>query len=191
VSRLDLAERQLTQVRSGAKIDHADRDRDDDDDERRIEKAELASERRRQTLLLITGGPALDGDLSVQKLNFLAAFGLTTTSDADGQYSNNYHNYNNNKLLLLLLLLRQFDGLFVRTTWVSRYQKGKTSMDLNEARDDGVLGCSGISWTIRKQSSPRSRQITTPTPHQSIFTGRMLFLAPNQQCQSIEGERSL
>jgi len=64
-------------------------------------------------------------------------------------------------------------GLFSRTTWVSWYQKGKTSLDLNEARDtrdDGVWGCSGISWTICKQSAPRSRQITTPTPHRSIFT---------------------
>jgi len=26
------------------------------------------------------------------------------------------------------------------TTWVSWYQKGKMSLDLNEARDDGVLG---------------------------------------------------
>jgi len=25
------------------------------------------------------------------------------------------------------------------STWVSWYQKGKTSLDLNEARDDGVL----------------------------------------------------
>ena len=49
------------------------------------------------------------------------------------------------------------------------------------------FGCSGgISWTICKQSAPRSRQIITPTPHHSIFTGRMLFLAPNQQCQSTE-----
>jgi len=49
-----------------------------------------------------------------------------------------------------------------------------------QARDDGVLGCSGYaSWTIRKQSAPRSRQITTATPHQSIFTDRMLFLTPN------------
>ena len=30
------------------------------------------------------------------------------------------------------------------------------------------------------------RQITTPTPHHSIFTARMLFLMPNQQCQSTE-----
>jgi len=44
------------------------------------------------------------------------------------------------KLLLLLLLLHPFNGLFSRTTWVSRYQKGKTSLDLNEARDGGVLG---------------------------------------------------
>jgi len=48
----------------------------------------------------------------------------------------------------------------------------------------GFWGGSGISWTICKQSAPRSRQITTPTPHHSIFIGRMLFLTPNQQCQS-------
>jgi len=58
-----------------------------------------------------------------------------------------------------------FNGLFSRTTWVSWYQKGKTSLDLNEARDYGVLGCSSISWIIYKQSAPRSRQISTPTPH--------------------------
>jgi len=38
---------------------------------------------------------------------------------------------------------------------------------------------SGISWTICKQSAPCSRQIITPTPHHSIFTGQMLFLTPN------------
>jgi len=45
----------------------------------------------------------------------------------------------------------------------------------------------GISWTTCKQSAPCSREITTPTPHHSIFTGRMLFLMPNRQCQSTEG----
>jgi len=69
------------------------------------------------------------------------------------------------------------------------YQKGKTSLDLSETRHDGVWGCSGISWTICKQSAPHNRQITTLTPHRSIFTGRMLFLTPNQQCQSTEGIR--
>jgi len=67
--------------------------------------------------------------------------------------------------------------------------KGKTSLDLNKARDDGVLGCSGISWTICRQPAPRSRQITTSTPHHSIFTGWMLFLMPNQQCQSTGGTK--
>jgi len=37
-------------------------------------------------------------------------------------------------------LLHPFNGLFSGTTWVSQYQKGKTSLDLNKARDDGVLG---------------------------------------------------
>jgi len=37
---------------------------------------------------------------------------------------------------------------FSRTTWVSQYQKGKTSLDLNKVRDDGVWDGSGISWTI-------------------------------------------
>jgi len=35
------------------------------------------------------------------------------------------------------------------------------------------------------------RQIATPTPCHSIFTGQMLFLTPNQQCQSTEGISSL
>jgi len=67
-------------------------------------------------------------------------------------YDNNYNYYYST--------LHTFNGLFSRTTWVSRYQNGKTSLDLNGARDDGVLGCGGISWTICKQSAPRSRQIT-------------------------------
>ena len=33
----------------------------------------------------------------------------------------------------------------------------------------GFRDGSGISWTICKQSAPRSRQITTSTPHHSIF----------------------
>jgi len=72
----------------------------------------------------------------------------------------------------MILLLHPFNSLFSWTTWVSRCQKGKTSLDLNEARDNGILGCSGISWTVCKQNANnRSRQITTPTLHHSIFTG--------------------
>ena len=56
---------------------------------------------------------------------------------------------------------RPFSG----TTWVSRYQKGKTNLDL--LKQETVSG-SGISWAICK-SAPRSTQITTPTPHHSVF----------------------
>ena len=45
----------------------------------------------------------------------------------------------------------------------------------------------GISWTICILFAPRSRQITTPAPHHSIFTSRSVFLTPNQQHQSTEG----
>jgi len=86
-----------------------------------------------------------------------------------------------------LLILHPFNDLFSRTTWVSWHQEGKISLDLNEARDDKVWGCSGIRWTMCRQSAPYSRQITTPTPHHSIFTGCMLFLMPKQQCQSTDG----
>ena len=46
----------------------------------------------------------------------------------------------------------------------------------------GFWDGSGISWTICKQSAPRSN-----TSSLNFFTGRMLFLMPNQQCQSTEG----
>jgi len=67
---------------------------------------------------------------------------------------------------------------------ISRYQKGKNSLDLNEAKDDGR----GISWTIYKQSAPRCRQITTATPYYSVFYRQDASLpAAQQQCQSTEG----
>jgi len=47
------------------------------------------------------------------------------------------------------------------------------------------LDGSGISWTICKQSAPCSRETTTPTPHRSIFTDRMLFLMPNQSIKAL------
>ena len=44
---------------------------------------------------------------------------------------------------------------------------------------------SGIRWTICKPA-PCSRLITTPAPTTQFFTGRMPFLPPKQQHQSIE-----
>jgi len=58
------------------------------------------------------------------------------------------------------------------------YKKGETSLDLNEAKDDG-----GFGWQwhqhLCKQSAPRFRQLTTPTPHHS--TPSLPFLPPNRQ----------
>ena len=57
-----------------------------------------------------------------------------------------------------------FNGPFSGTTLVSRYQKGEIWILLKLETVSG----SGISWTICK-SAPRSRQITTPAPHHSLF----------------------
>ena len=68
------------------------------------------------------------------------------------------------------------------TTRVSRYQKGKTNLDLLE--QEKVSG-SGICWAICK-SAPHPRQLRQH-PTTQFFTGRMPFLTPNQQRQSTEG----
>ena len=46
-----------------------------------------------------------------------------------------------------------------------------------------------ISWAICK-SAPRSRQITMPAPHHSVFYRPDALLPPNQQRQSIKGKVS-
>jgi len=58
-----------------------------------------------------------------------------------------------------------FNGLLSRTTWMSRYEKNKTNLDLWEQE---TLSGSDISWAICK-SAPSPRQITTPAPHHSVF----------------------
>ena len=72
------------------------------------------------------------------------------------------------------------NGPFTRTTQVSWHQKSETNLDL--LKQETVSGC-GINWAVCK-SAPRSRQITMPAPHHSVFTGRVPFLLPNQQHQS-------
>jgi len=87
-----------------------------------------------------------------------------------------------------LLLLHPFNGLFSRTTWVSQYRKGKTNLDLNEARDDGVLG---RQWHQLDHYANYLHLAPDRQPHQHLtiqfFTSRTLFLMPNQQCQSTKG----
>ena len=69
---------------------------------------------------------------------------------------------------LLLLLLHPFNGLFSRTIWVIQYQKDKISLMRQEMM--GFRDGSGSSWTICKQSAPRSRQkILTNTSSLSFY----------------------
>ena len=39
------------------------------------------------------------------------------------------------KIRRLIAIVQPFNGLFSKTTWVSRYQKGKTNLDFTGARD--------------------------------------------------------
>ena len=58
-----------------------------------------------------------------------------------------------------------FYSPFSGTTRVSRYQKGKTNLDITEATDS--------EWQWHQlghmKSAPHSRKITMPVPHHSVF----------------------
>jgi len=88
------------------------------------------------------------------------------------------------KMVLLLhhTYTHPFNGPFSGTNRVSRYQKGKTNLDFTEARDSEwqwhQLGHVQVCTSLQTD--------TTPTPHRSVFTGRMPFLPPNQRRQSTE-----
>ena len=90
-------------------------------------------------------------------------------------------------LLLLLLLLQPFNGFFSRTTWVSRYQKGKTNLDFTGARDSEwqwhQLGHMPVCTSLQTDNHANTPPL--------VFTGRMPFLLPNQQRQSTEGTTSV
>ena len=78
-----------------------------------------------------------------------------------------------------------FNGPFSGTTQVSRYQKGKTNLDFTEASDSEwqwhQLGYMQVCNSLQTDNH-------ASTPPLSFFTGRMLFLPPNQQHQSTEGK---
>jgi len=86
--------------------------------------------------------------------------------------------------------LHPFNGLFSRTTWVSLYQKDKTSMVLNEARDDGVFG-----WQWHQLDHMQTICISLQVVNH-INTSSLNFYRPDtfpdaQPCQSTEGNCGL
>jgi len=80
-----------------------------------------------------------------------------------------------------------FNGPFPRTTRVSRYQKGITNLDFTVARDSEwqwhQLGHMQVCTSLETDNH-------ASTPTTQFFTGRMLFLLPNQQRQSTEGTQT-
>ena len=86
---------------------------------------------------------------------------------------NNNNNNNNTRLTAVCPGLPRWAGTRkLKPIWILLKQE--------------TVSGSGSSWAICK-SAPRFRQITTPAPHHSVFTGRMPFLPPKQQRQSTEG----
>ena len=96
---------------------------------------------------------------------------------------------------LTLLWLSQTKDYFTLLQWHTHTQTRLTALFRDYPGEpvpvwillkQKTVSGSGISWAIC-QSAPNSRQITTPAPHRSVFTGPMPFLPPNQQRQSTEG----
>ena len=94
------------------------------------------------------------------------------------------HCYVPTVLLSTTLQLQPFNGLFSRTTWVSRYQKGKTNLDFTGARDSEWQWHPLCHMQVCTSLQTDNHAITPPL---CFFTGRMPFLPPNQQRQSTEG----
>ena len=61
------------------------------------------------------------------------------------------------------------NGLFSKTTWVSWYQQGKTTLDVNEEQMMRFLDGSGIGQTICKQCTPLQRDSHASTPSLSFY----------------------
>jgi len=61
---------------------------------------------------------------------------------------------------------QSFNGLFSRKTWVSKNHEGKSILDINEAKCDGMAVASAEPyanhWLV-------STQKAVPAPHDSIF----------------------
>ena len=80
-----------------------------------------------------------------------------------------------------------FNGPFTGTTWVIRYQKGKTNLDFTEARDSEwqwhQLGHMQVCTSLQADDH------TSTSP--LCFCRLVPFLPPNQQRQSSEGSTTV
>jgi len=72
--------------------------------------------------------------------------------------------------------------------WVSWYQKGKTSLDLNEVRDDGILGWQWHQLDHMQTICTLLKTDNHINASSLNFYRIYAFLTPNQECQSTEGK---
>jgi len=107
------------------------------------------------------------------------------------RYVNSYSEYPGGLGVDLYMTVRRtFNGLFSHTaSCVSRRQISQTSLDFNEAREEMT------GWHWHQLDHMRIICTSLQTDNNAItyiitqcFTGWMLFLTPNQQCQSTEGK---
>ena len=77
-----------------------------------------------------------------------------------------------------------FNGLFSRTFWVGRHQKVKPFWILMKQKDDRMQMA-----LSRPYANHLHRALERQPCQHRFFTGRMLFLMPNQQCQSTEADK--
>jgi len=120
----------------------------------------------------VTAGPAESNGkllLGTRRDSLHVTCGLTACTPGSAPGPTLGNEYGKTLPFLLLSPLHPFNGPFSRTIWVSRYQKCKPVWIKMRHEMMRFSDGSGISWTICKQSAPRSRQITTPTPHHSNF----------------------
>ena len=82
-----------------------------------------------------------------------------------------------------------FNDLFLRTNSVSWYQTGKTILDFNEARDDGVAVASAEPYANHLHLAA-DRRLCQHLITQ-FFMDQLLLLTSSQQCQGTEGIRML
>jgi len=70
--------------------------------------------------------------------------------------------------------------IFFQDNLVSQHQKGRTILDFNEARDDEVAVELAGPYANHLHLAPNKLPCQHPI-------AQMLFLMPNQQCQSTKG----
>ena len=97
-------------------------------------------------------------------------------------------------MLPLLLLLHPFNASFSRTTWENRYQKGTTSLDLNEAVYDGFWDSVASAGPVSEHQGHRCnilvqclmRAVATDVVASSVLVTLVTTVRPSKTAEPIE-----